>query len=147
MDVGIGKQKVDVCVTFFNHEARGGNVSPVDLGESQTAPFVPHLQVMESYSSFDTHMSTATQDTQELGNSMVSGYAGGEGELNTQINNLQSSQELLNGLRDQYLQALYISKVSVSQPWTKNIADIMKDIPSILCKRPTITLSYSLPIY
>ena len=117
VDVGVGKQKLDVCVTFFDHEARGNNVSSIVPGESQTAPVVPRLQAMESYSSFDTHMPTATQGTQELGNNMVSGYVGGEDELNTQIDDLQSPQELLGGLRDQYLQALYISKVSVLQPW------------------------------
>lgn len=116
VDVGVGNRKVDACVTFLDHEAHGDNVSPVDPGESQTAPVVPRFQAMESYSGFDTHMPTATQDTQELGNSMVSGYAGGEGELNTQIDDLKPPQEFLDGLRDQYLQALYISKVSMLQP-------------------------------
>lgn len=109
------RAKVDVCVAFFDHEdARGSNVSPMEPVESQASLAVaPHLQAMERSSSTDVHMPNApAHDTQEQNESMVFGDVGDGDELNNQVDDLQSPQELLDGLREQYLQALYISKVS-----------------------------------
>lgn len=122
-DVGGGffskRAKVDVCVAFFDHEdVRGDDVLPMEPVESQAAVAVaPHLQAMERSSSTDVHMPNA-HDTQEQNESMVFGDVGGGDELNNQVDDLQSPQELLDGLREQYLQALYISMVSCVQHWT-----------------------------
>lgn len=119
------RSKVDICVAFFDQE--GDNVLPVDSVESQTASIaVPNL---ERSSSSNTHMPTITvDDTQGQLDAMVS--AG--------TDDLQSPQELLDGLRDQYLQALYISKVSTLYSnlrlWTSLIAQrhLWHTLPKVL---------------
>ena len=124
-DVGGGglsgkRAKVDVCVAFFDHEdGQGDDASLMEPVESQaTLAVAPHLQTMERSSSTDVHMPNApAHDTQEQNESMIFGDVGGGEELNNQVDDLQSPQELLGGLREQYLQALYISKVSCVQHW------------------------------
>lgn len=114
------RAKVDVCVAFFDHEGVRGNDELMEPVESQpTLAVAPHLQDMERSSSADVHMPNApTHDTQEENESMVFGDVGGGEELHNQVDDLQSPQELLDGLREQYLQALYISKVSCVHHWT-----------------------------
>lgn len=92
---------IDICVAFFDQEE--DNVLPVESVESQTGSITaPNL---ERSSSTGARMpSIAINDTQEQLDAMVS--AGDD--------DLQSPQELLDGLRDQYLQALYISKTSLA---------------------------------
>lgn len=93
---------IDICVAFFDQE-EGDSVLPVESVESQTASMVaPNL---ERSSSTGARMpSIAKNDTQEQLGAMVS----------ADVDDLQTPQELLDGLRDQYLQALYISKTSLA---------------------------------
>ncbi|ODM21946.1 hypothetical protein SI65_02790 [Aspergillus cristatus] len=93
--------RLDICVAFLDQEE--DNVLPVESVESQTASITaPNL---ERSSSTGARMpSIAINDTQEQLDAMVSVGA----------DDLQSAQELLDGLRDQYLQALYISKTSLA---------------------------------
>ena len=105
--------KVDISVAFFEakDDNRRKNVSSAGAAESQTASIVgAQSQAIERSSSTDMNMPNATvQNTQEQNNSIDNGAVN---ELNNQVDDLQSPQELLDGLREQYLQALYISKVS-----------------------------------
>lgn len=102
IDALSGKRaNADICVAFFDQEE--DNVLPVESVEGQTASITaPNL---ERSSSTGARMpSIAINDTQEQLDAMVSAGA----------DDLQSPQELLDGLRDQYLQALYVSKTSLA---------------------------------
>lgn len=59
----------------------------------------------------------------------------------------QSPEELLSGMRDQYLQALYISKVrTLSLRFWGLVPDAMlPDILGLLCQRPIDTLPHCFP--
>jgi len=95
------RARLDICVAFFDQEE--DNVSPVESVESQTASIAaPNL---ERSSSIGARMpSIAINNTQEQLDAMASAGA----------DDLQTPQELLDGLSDQYLQALYISKTSLA---------------------------------
>lgn len=105
--------KVDISVAFFDakDDSRRKNVSSAGAAESQTTSIVEtQFQAIERSSSTDMNMPNASvQNTQEQNNSINNGAVD---ELNNQADDLQSPQELLDGLKEQYLQALYISKVS-----------------------------------
>lgn len=106
--------KIDISVAFFDakDDNRRNYVSPASVVESQAASIArTQSQAIERSSSSDVNMPSATvQNTQEQSDSIDNGAGN---EFNNQVDDLQSPQELLDGLREQYLQALYISKVSV----------------------------------
>ncbi|XHF97319.1 hypothetical protein AWENTII_000911 [Aspergillus wentii] len=105
MDVGSEQRgKVDVSVVF--ESTVGGDVEMQDASfmestESRSQSLAPpRLVPMERSSSFEPPVLSAESQDQGIG-----------GE---KMDALQSPQELLDGLREQYLQALYISKTSVA---------------------------------
>jgi hypothetical protein len=70
----------------------------------------------------------------------------GEGNSNI-LEATQSPEELLDGLRHQYLEALYTSKVRVALTLSKIAeTDRQEDIRCVLCKRSSDALSYCVSI-
>lgn len=107
--IAAGKLGKDICVTFFDAK----NAIQENAGSMGTDGAGSHSQAMERSSSSDVHIPVSTvQDIQGQHDSMQGGDAGAENEFSNPVDDLQSPQELLDGLREQYLQALYISKVS-----------------------------------
>ncbi|KOC07458.1 hypothetical protein AFLA70_325g001450 [Aspergillus flavus AF70] len=103
------RSKFDVSVVFgaVDHDVRMQDVSPpVDSGESRSQSVAPQVCLERGVSS-DVFMPIAA-DSQEHGG------GDGVGTESMKIESLQSPQELLDNLREQYLQALYISKTSVA---------------------------------
>ncbi|KAE8416721.1 DNA replication regulator SLD3-domain-containing protein [Aspergillus pseudocaelatus] len=102
------RTKFDVSVVFgiADHDVRLQDVSPVDSGESRGQSVAPQAYLERGVSS-DVIMPIAG-DSQE--------HDGGDGIGTESMKNEspQSPQELLDSLREQYLQALYISKTSVA---------------------------------
>ncbi|KAA8652060.1 hypothetical protein EYZ11_009583 [Aspergillus tanneri] len=93
---GVSSVVEDVCMK---------GVSPMDSSESRAQSLAPRLPLERSVSS-DARVSTSAR-MQQLNGVLVSEGVG-DGL------SLQSPQELLDNLREQYLQALYISKTSLA---------------------------------
>ncbi|KAB8253732.1 DNA replication regulator SLD3-domain-containing protein [Aspergillus pseudonomiae] len=101
------RAKFDISVVFgvVDHDVRLQDVSPVDSGESRGQSVVPQVHLERDVSS-DATMPTAVDPQEHCGDGVGTEFIGAE--------SLQSPQELLDNLREQYLQALYISKTSVA---------------------------------
>lgn len=129
--IAAGKRSKDICVTFFDAKnAIQGNAFSVGtegVPDNLAASVVgSRPQAMERNSSSDLHMPiTSALDTQKQHDSMLDGDTGTANEFSNQVDDLQTPQELLDGLREQYLQALYISKVG-TRSFRAGIMDVAK---------------------
>lgn len=120
-----GKLGKDVCITFFDAK----NAIQENSSSMGTEGAGSHLQAMERSSSSDVNIpAAAAQDTQGQHDSMLGGDAGTSNEFSNPVDDLQSPQELLDGLREQYLQALYISKVGLFEVVCAGVVNITKPV-------------------
>ncbi|KAL4976804.1 DNA replication regulator SLD3-domain-containing protein [Aspergillus desertorum] len=85
----------------------GASAEPIDRDEQVNTSL---MDSMERSSSIDARMVSVPPETRAPVETVVSGEVN---EWNT-CESTQTPQELLNGLREQYLQALYVSKASVA---------------------------------
>ncbi len=109
----------------------GVNAEPVDRDE-QIKGMSP-VDPMDRSSSYDVRMLSVPPEAQLPAETAGPG-GDGVGEENA-CETTQSPQELLDGLREQYLQALYVSKVSYSIYFGKDIrADISRHLLHTLPK-------------
>ncbi|KAE8150083.1 DNA replication regulator SLD3-domain-containing protein [Aspergillus avenaceus] len=106
------RAKFDVSVVFGVTEVvskgmRVQDISPMDSAESRAQSLAPHAS-LERGSSSDANTLAALEESQDRSGLMSTGVE------STRAESLQSPQELLDNLREQYLQALYISNTSVA---------------------------------
>ncbi|KAB8238886.1 uncharacterized protein BDW43DRAFT_305780 [Aspergillus alliaceus] len=106
------RSEFDVSVVFgiVDDNVRMQDVSPVDSGESRGHSLAPHLS-LERGGSSNVNTPTVLRDSQGCTGVLSTDAVGVE---SMKAEPLQSPQELLDNLREQYLQALYISKASVA---------------------------------
>ncbi|KAF7586132.1 hypothetical protein BBP40_009415 [Aspergillus hancockii] len=106
------RTKFDVSVVFgvVGGDVPMEDVSPVDLVEGRGQSLAPTL-TLERGSSSEGGLSAAPGDSQNLGGGLSNDVFGAE---TVNVEALQSPHELLDNIREQYLQALYISKTSVA---------------------------------
>lgn len=120
-------QSYDVFQDRKNHSSSDLALLENSFGASQDVPTPPEEQEIGAQpfpsTSFDDAVDNNIQDP------------------------MQSPDELLDGLRRQYLEALYASKVRiVLLPSKVTAANVPEDVRCVLCKRSVDTLSYGLSI-
>ena len=113
--IGAGKPGNDICIAFFDAknaiQEHAFSVGTEGAANGLTASVAgSRSQAVERTSSSDGNIPAAVA-TQEQHESLLGGDTGAANESSNPVDDLQSPQELLDGLREQYLQALYISKV------------------------------------
>lgn len=129
--IAAGNPSKDICVIFFDAKnAIQGNAFSVGtegVPDNMAASVVgSRPQAMERNLNPDMNMPiTTAHDTQEQHDSMLGGDTGTVNEFSNQVDDLQTPQELLDGLREQYLQALYISKVG-TRSFRAGVMDVAK---------------------
>lgn len=132
--VSISRGKFDVSLAFQAGPLGADppmNDGLPDASEDLHQSIASRVPPLERCSSSDVNLPTP------LDSSQVSpdGAAGGD----------VSPQELLDSLRDQYLQALYISKVSVVHQYAVFIAN-WPDVPCLFRQRPVDALPHGFPV-
>jgi len=119
---------LQVAVIFGQSEANGGQVEPsfVDVVEHRGQSLVPAAGNLED--------PFRMPDSQAMDVDGVDSNA---------VDTKHSPEELLSGMRDHYLQALYTSKVRmVSLGWRGLALTSFPDIPGLLCQRSIDTLPH-----
>lgn len=114
----------DVSLVFGADEGKPGLLDPA----------------LERRSSSDANLLTPLESSQGKGEAAISEDVGGPPD------SLQSPQDLLDALREQYLQALYVSKVSLDAGDIGFVADLPADFCCLLCQRAVGALSCCVPI-
>lgn len=142
-DLGLGGEfaELQVAVVFGPPETDASQDEPsfVDVLEHRSQPLAPAKGI-----------NTLVEGSFGLPDSQVAGGAevidvDGIDRIRAEVK--QSPEELLSGMRDQYLQALYISKVrTLSLRFRGLVPDAMlPDILGLLCQRPIDTLPHRFP--
>lgn len=135
-DLGLGEDfaGLQVAVVFGPSEADGGQDEPtfVDVLEHRGQSLAPAARDLEA--------AFGLPDSPAVGGEAMDV----DGIESNAVNTKQSPEELLNGMRDHYLQALYASKVRIMRfNWREFVLTLFTDIPSLLCQRSIDTLPHS----
>lgn len=134
-DLGLGEDfaGLQVAVVFGKSEADGGRDEPtfVDVLEHRGQSLAPAAR--------DPEAAFGLPDSQAVGGEAMDV----DGVESNAVNTKQSPEELLNGMRDHYLQALYASKVKIMRfNWRELVLTLFTDIPGLLCQRSIDTLPH-----
>lgn len=135
-DLGLGEDfaGLQVAVVFGQSEADGGQDEPtfVDVLEHRGQSLAPAARAPEA--------AFGLPDSQAVGGEAMDV----DGIESNAVNTKQSPEELLNGMRDHYLQALYASKVRIMHFNCRELVlTLFTDIPGLLCQRSIDTLPHS----